>query len=245
MELIDRTIRDLRSFIGGLPGRNIPMPSVPWPQGGPRNIVLGEDVGVELGNPRDESVACVLWSDDLDAVSDGTVTLVGPDFPESAGKTLPFGKVVLVGVEGFDEDNTYERCMELDLLRFNIDLEGFMLKAVSQYQREWCRISRRALSAGFSAGYLAAALIKELKATPYVRSAELILLTSSPQDVRKLREIVNPAVRLVAAMDKMVGEMDFDCEECEFEDVCDEADFLRGMRDRAKEKVERGNSLHG
>lgn len=221
------------------------MPSAPWPQGGPRNIVLGEDVGLELGNPRDESVACVLWSDDLDAINEGVLTLVGPDFPESAGKTLPFGKVVLVGVEGFNEDTIYERCMELDHLRYNIDKEGFMLKAVSQYQREWCRISKQALKRGFSAGHLAEALMQELRATPYVRSVELIFLTSFPQDIRQLREIVNPAVRLIAAMDKMAGEMDFDCDTCEFEDVCDEAEVLKGMREQAKRKVERGDSVHG
>jgi CO dehydrogenase/acetyl-CoA synthase beta subunit len=229
----------------GLPGRRIPMPSTPWPQGGPRNIVLGEDVGLELGNPRNESVACVLWSDDFAAINDGVLTLVGPDFPESAGKSLPFGKVVLVGVEGFNENTIYERCMELDHLRYNIDKEGFMLKTVSQYQREWCRISKQALKAGFLAGHLAEALMQELKKVPYVRCAELIFLTSSPQDVRRLREIVNPAVRLIAAMDKMAGEMDFDCDTCEFEDVCDEAEVLRGMREQAKRKAKRGDGLHG
>jgi len=238
MELIDRTIRDLRSFVANLPGGSIPMPTSSWPSGGPRNIVLGEDVGLELGNPRDESVACVLWSHDPAAVRDGALTLVGPDLPESTGKALPFGKVVLVGVEGCNEDNIYERCMELDHLRFNIDLEGFMLKAASQYQREWCRISKRALGTGFSFGYLAAALMEELKAVPYVFSAELIFVTLSSQMVREMREIVNPAMRMIAAMDKMASEMDFDCDECEYEDVCDEADILRGMRDRLKEKAQ-------
>lgn len=229
----------------GLPGRRVPIPSAPWPQGGRRNIVLGEDVGLELGNPKDESVVCVLWSDDPAAVRDGVITLVGPDFPESMGRTLPFGKVVLVEVEGFNEDTIYERCMELDQLRFNIDQEGFMLKAVSQYQREWCRISRQALRTGFSTAHLAAALMQELKAKAYVRSVELVFLTSSPQDVRALREIVNPAARLIAAMDKMAGEMDFDCDTCEFEDVCDEAEELRGMRQQAKRKAEKGDHVHG
>ncbi len=246
MELIDKTIRELRSFVDGLPGRRVETPSSLWPAGGPRNIVLKEDVGLELGSPRDESVACILWSEDVSIIKDNTLTLVGPDFKESTGSNLPFGKVVLVGVEGFNEDNIYERCSELDHLRFNIDLEGFMLKAASQYQREWCRISRQALSRGFSAGHLTEALMKELRSVPYVRSAEIIYVTTSPEDVRKLREIVNPAMRLIAAMDKMAKEMDFDCDECEFEDVCDEAEGLRVMRDRLKKKAaERGERPHG
>jgi CO dehydrogenase/acetyl-CoA synthase beta subunit len=246
MELIERTIREVRTFMGELPGRRVQMPSVPWPKGGPRNIVLTEDVGLELGNPRDESVACVLWTENISAVNDSSLTLIGPDFPESAGKSLPFGKVVLAGVEGFNEDTIYERCMELDHLRFNVDLEGFMLKAASQYQREWCRISKEAIRRGFSSAHLGSALMQELKTMPYVLSVETVFLTTSPQDVRKLREIVNPAVRLVAAMDKMAGELEYDCESCEFEDVCDEAEGLQGMRERAKKKAgEKGESVRG
>ena len=69
----------------------------------------------------------------------------------ASGKSLPFGKVVLLGVEGFTEDNAYDRHKELDFLRYDLDLKGFMMRAVSQYMREWCRISREALSQGFSA----------------------------------------------------------------------------------------------
>lgn len=237
MELIERVIQDLRLFMEGLPSRRITLPSAPWPEGGPRNIVLDDDVGVELGNPKDDSIACVLWSDNLKVIHDGAFTLVGPDLPQSAGKTLPFGKVVLVGVEGFNEENIYDRCMELDYLRYEIDLDGFMLRAVSQHQREWCRISRSALKRGFSAGYLAAVLMKMLKNISYVRSVEIVFLTSSSADIKKLREIVNPAFRLIAAMDKMAVEMDFDCDTCGYNDVCDEAEGLRRMRERAMKKA--------
>jgi len=237
MELIDKTIREFRSFIDGLPGKRIEMPARPWPEGGPRNIVLAGDVGLELGNPENDSIANILWTDDLSLVKDESITLIGPDFPESAGKRLPFGKIVLVGVEGFNEDNTYDRCSELDLLRYDIDLEGFMLRAVSQYQREWCRISKTALNEGFSAGHLGSVLMKMLKKTPYVRSAEIVFLTSSQDYIQKLRDIVNPAVRVVAAMNKMANELELDCEECEFEDVCDEADEMKEMRERAKLKI--------
>ena len=86
-------------------------------------------------------MSCLLWTDDLAAIEDGRITLVGPDFPESQGKSLPFGKVVLAAVDGFTEDNAYDRHKDLDFLRYSIDLKGFMMRSVSQYMREWCRIS--------------------------------------------------------------------------------------------------------
>lgn len=238
MELIDKTIQDVRAFLKEIPSRRIAIPTVSWPVGGPRNIILNDDCGLELGHPKDESLACVLWSEDVDTVQDGRVTLIGPDFSASGGENLPFAKIVLVGVEGFTVDNTYDRCMELDQLRFDVDLEGFTLKAASQYQREWCRISREALNGGFSAGHLAASLMRMLKSVPYVRSAEIVLMTSSPADIRRLRQIVNPAVRLIAAMNKMASELELDCTECEFEDVCSEADDLRTMRNRVMQRTD-------
>lgn len=233
MELIDRTIGELREFVSGLPVRTIDTPVSSWPAGGPRNIVLGDDVGLELGSPRDESVSCVLWSENLDLINDGRVSLAGPDFPESECESLSYGKVILVGVEGFNEDNIHVRCTELDNLRFDLDLEGFMLRATSQYHREWCRVSKGAIASGFSSGHLARALLSEIRKVPYVRSAELLFVTTSSDDVARVKEIVNPAFRLVAAMNKMANEMDYDCDACEYEDVCDEADGLKSMRDRA------------
>ncbi len=84
--------------------------------------------------------------------------------------------------------------------------------------------------------HLASALIKLLKTKDYVRSVEVIFLTSSPDDVRRLREMANPAFRLIAAMDKMAQELDYDCGSCEYQDVCDEAEELKGMRERFMEK---------
>ncbi len=136
-------------------------------------------MGLELGSPGKESVSCLLWTENLATVADGRITLVGPDFPESAGKSLPFGKVVLVGVEGFTEDNAYDRHKELDFLRYDLDLKGFMMRAVSQYMREWCRISSEALLKGFSARILGSALMALFRKKPYVKAVEVIFLTSS------------------------------------------------------------------
>lgn len=203
---------------------------------------MKEDLGVELGNPEMESVSCLLWTENLSWVEDGRITLIGPDFCESNGKSLPFGKVILVGIEGFDEDNVYERHKELDFLRYDLDLKGFMMRAVSQYLREWCRISREALSKGFSAHNLGSSLITLLSQKPYVKSVEVIFVTSSSEDVARLKEITANSEKIIAAMNKMAGEFEYDCASCNYQEVCDEADGLKGMRDRLMKKSE--EALH-
>jgi CO dehydrogenase/acetyl-CoA synthase beta subunit len=238
MELFTDTIKAVRGFIDqAAPQRSwVADHTPPWPKGGPRNIVLKEDLGLELGSPEKESVSCLLWTEDLARVTDGRIILVGPDFPETLGRSLPFGKVVLVGVDGFNEDNAYDRHKDMDFLRYNLDLKGFMLRAVSQFMREWCRISTAALRDGFSARILGSALMALFRCQPFVRAVEIIYITSSTGDVGRIKEITSPAERIVAAMNKMAGEMDFECETCDYQAVCDDAAELKAMRDKLMQK---------
>jgi len=238
VELFTEIISAVRGLVAGTSGRRswTAGKDLSWPRGGKRNIVLKEDMGLELGSPLKESVSCLLWTHDINSIEDGIITLVGPDFPECMGQSLPFGKVVLVGVEGFTQDNAYDRHRELDFLRYSIDLKGFMMRSVSQYMREWCRISVEAVRQGFSVRILGSALINLFHETPFVKRVEVICLTSSPGDVVRLREITSPAERIIAAMNKMAGEFDYDCTSCDYRDVCDESDALRGMRDRLVER---------
>ena len=58
--------------------------------------------------------------------------------------------MVIVGGSDFDEDNTYDRYREMELLRYDIHLKGYMMRGVSQQQREWSRVSKEAINNGFS-----------------------------------------------------------------------------------------------
>jgi CO dehydrogenase/acetyl-CoA synthase beta subunit len=247
MELFQKIIPSLLSFVEDQHGKRVwqAADGLSWPAGGSRNLVLKEDMGLELGNPEQDSLSCLLWTEDLASVADGRITLVGPDFPESLGKSLPFGKVVLAGVEGFTGDNAYDRHKELDFLRYDLDLRGFMMRAVSQYMREWCRIGRDALLQGFSARVMGSALMALYRRVPHVKAVEVILFTSGPDDVDRLREITSPAEKIIAAMNKMAAEMDFECGTCDYREVCDEADGLKSMRDRLREKKELTGGTHG
>ena len=245
MELFESAILALRSFLDGFDRKKSwtanPFPS--WPCGGQKSIVMKEGLGLELGCPDLESVACLMWTENLAKVADGRITLVGPDFPESIDQSLPFGKVVLAGVEGFTDENAYSRHRAMDLIRYDLDLEGFMIRAVSQYMKEWCRISRKAIKQGFSARILASSLLGLFRREPYVKSVEVIIMTSSASDVMHLKEVIEPAGKIVAAMNRMYTETDYDCEKCDYRDVCDDAAELKRMREHLKKTAARG--VHG
>jgi CO dehydrogenase/acetyl-CoA synthase beta subunit len=207
-----------------------------WPRGGGRNVVLGQDMELELGNPRQESVSFMIWTDDPSKVRDGIVSLIGPDIPEAAGKSLPFGKIVIAGVSGFNAENSYDRYREMESVRHELDLRGYMLRAASQYGREWSRVSREAVANGFRFATLAGELLAGLRGKEYVRSAEIIIITSSTEDVRRFTAAADEVMRITGAMNKMLAELSLDCDTCGYQDVCAETGELKTMHDELKKK---------
>jgi CO dehydrogenase/acetyl-CoA synthase beta subunit len=234
MNLFDETIADLRSYIdqkksGIYSESQIPLGSE-WPAAGKGSVVLGPDTAIELGSPRDESVSFMLWSGDKSKIHDGRMTVIGPDLTETEQKNLPFGKVVILELNGMNGDNCYERHRELEMARYDLKLYGYMMRAVSQYGREWSRISRDAVNRGFSFAVLAGALDELYRKIDYVKSVEILFVTSSPSDVRELEVLGGRASRLIGALNKMASEMSFECGTCDYVDVCSEVEDLRNIR---------------
>lgn len=230
MNLFDNTIREIDSFISSRQTQTLDkLVNFSWPSGKSSNIILHDDCALELGSPKTESVSALLFTDDISLVTDSRISLAGPDIRDLSG-IIPYGRVAVVAVDGLSAENAYERYREMEDIRFRLDLKGYMLRAASQYMREWARISREAHKRGFGFSILASALINGFKILPYVKAVEMIFVTSSIKDVRELKTILEPAGKIIGAMNKMANEMDLECDECDYKDICSDAELLKGMR---------------
>lgn len=243
MDAFNKTFEDIRSFLDKRKTRSWQSGTSkkPWPDGGSRNIVLGSDMCVELGNPKSASSSCIIWSEDLDRIKDNTITLVGPDIQQSKGKSLPFAKIVLLGTKPHDEADTYSCYREMERIRYTINLKGYMLRGAYQYQNEWCRINKKAFKHGFNFDVLGTELIRKMKEIEFVESAEVIFVTSSSEDVNELDVMTKNVGQIINAMNKMASDLTFDCDECEYQEVCEGVGELKTMRDSLKEKKEAAN----
>jgi CO dehydrogenase/acetyl-CoA synthase beta subunit len=235
MNIFDGIIRDVKAHVENkkkyMPHKIIKSrETMTWPKSQRNEIVLLPDLAIELGSPDDASVSFLNWTQDNGLIHDGQITIIGPDINEANEKKLPFGKIAMLEVSGFDEKNAFDRNRDLFLSKFDISLKGFMIKSASQYMAEWCRISKEALQNNFSFGVLGDALINEYKKFDYVKSVEIVFMTSSNDDVNALFDMGNRTVRTISAMSKMVNEMRYDCTECEYQDVCNDADELKVLR---------------
>ena len=197
-----------------------------WPAGS--SLVLEEDTALELGNPRVGSASLLLWSDERRLV-DGRISLVGPDLSEIEVRSIPLGQVIIVEGDFRDE---YERYRDLKDAVYETRLKGFMVRSLPSRRVIWCRVNREALEGGFSLTRLGAALVRNLKRLGFVRAVEVVFVTSDRDDLEVLEAIGRDAGRIVEAMVKMNEEMDFDCERCEFQDICGSLEELRAIRSR-------------
>lgn len=244
--MLEPYLNDLRAFVTGRSGVTDRMydSAVSWPSGKGRNVVLKQETAVELGSPQEESVSFVLWVNNTDSVHDGRITIIGPDLrdiQEHTGISLSFGRVVVVGVHGFDQENSYARYRQMELLRYEIDLKGYMMRAVVQNHREWSRISRDAIDQGFSFHVLGSELIKRFKEKDYVRAAEVVFMIADKQGVLALRHVLSGAMRIADTMDKMAGGLAYVCTTCDYKEVCDETQELRVIHHSMVDKQKKEN----
>lgn len=210
-----------------------------WPIEKNRNLVLGQDTAVELGNPKDASTSFLLWVNQPHRIKNGRMTIVGPDLPRLGGRQVSFGKIVIIDAADFDADNSYERYREMELLRYDIHLKGYMMRGVSQQQREWSRVSKEAVRNGFSFKHLGGALMDQFLQLPYVRAVETVFITSGRKDVLAAKTISNAVFKKITAMNKMAEELSFDCDTCDYNDVCKDVAELRAMRKKLQKKREK------
>lgn len=233
MGIFDKQLLEIESFVDQRKDKAIVLKHLAnhnWPSGNRRDVVLGHDTAIELGSPSVESVSTLIWAEDRELVADNRMTLVGPGLDACMGQSISFGKVVTVAGKGFGETDIYDRYRALSGVRYDLDLKGFMLRAASQYQREWSRISHQAMANGFSLRILGTALIEAYKRLEYIDAVEILFVTSGIEDVKRLSPVAQGAARIVSAMNKMLQEFACDCGDCEYNDICDEVSDLRLMR---------------
>jgi len=235
MRLFDEAIGDIGRFVkrkrdkGPFWQAEADIPAS-WPRADHNNIVLKSDTGLELGGPGTESLSFLVWTNNPSLVSDHKITLVGADLGEISQPTLPFGKVVIVAGHDFGPENTHERFREMDLLRLDLALKGYMVRGVSQELKEWSRISREALNNGFSVATLGSALIDKYKELDYITAAEVLFVSSSAETINELRPTGEKVRDTISAMRKMIEELSYDCANCDFQKICQEIDDLKMLR---------------
>ena len=190
-------------------------------------IILRGDTFIELGNPDAGSCAFLLWTDNPSLISDGKITLIGPDIQESPGESLPFGQVLMVGGAGLGEKDhgVLERTQYI-----SDRIEGYMIRSVSQ--RTWGRVGKDAAAKGFCFETLGRGLMAIFKSeAPKVESMGIIFVTSIKEDLQPLDNIAAQVRQIAGNITRETWKsrgydiecsLGWGCSSCQYRPVCDE-----------------------
>jgi CO dehydrogenase/acetyl-CoA synthase beta subunit len=201
-------------------------------------IILRQDTYVELGNPEAGSCAIMLSTDNTSLIRDGRITLIGPDIPESEGKSLPFGQVLIFGGVGLD-DKEHESLQQHGFVSDSI--EGYMIRSLPQ--NVWSRVSKDAAGKGFDFECLGKALMSVYKScNQKIETMEIVFLTSGKDDVKLLDELSAQVQKIsreiVKENWKIKGydiDCEFDCSSCADKPVCD--DIREVLKEKRRKKL--------
>jgi len=239
MALFDPYFALIRDFEDDLriKGRIVRVWSVDRPRSGKQvetpaqpPLILKEDTAVELGGPATAGTSFLLWTDDVSLVSDGKVTLIGPDITETAEALLPFGQVVLVA-GSFLNKELHPR-LERDL-RDAEAVTGYAARSTGG--RIWSRVSCNARDHGFSLRQLGSTILFQFHQRQLaVTGAEIVFVTSSTEDVQTL-EMIGAQVRKLShdlrrqRLKQVSGDV-YECQTGVSCDVCADAEVCTEIR---------------
>ena len=190
-------------------------------------IVMAQDTWLELGAPGSFSTALALVTENSNLVRDGAITVIGPDISEAQGRR-PFAQIVLIASDAL-QDEDYRR---INTCQYELELSGYMIKAVPSSLTIWSRISKKVAAAGFSFEILGNAIFAAYRAAFRISAIEVIFVTSEAADVEGLKGLHTKVTRIIGAMNKMIEEMSFDCSSCEYLDVCGDVRQLGLLREK-------------
>ena len=201
-----------------------------WPE--EESLVLEEDTALELGHPGLGSLSFLCWTEAKTEEPD-RILLLGPDLGELKTRRAPLAQILVLHGRFQDEYDCY---CELRETVYTTRLRGLMTRVLPSRQTIWSRATREALDQGLSLAHLGAALIKNLKQIEYVSAVQALFITESPAELSGLIQVGREAERIAGAMIKMNEEMSYDCDTCEFGDVCEKVLDLKKIREKLMER---------
>lgn len=195
-------------------------------KGDKNTIVFMSDTAYELGGSQKPCVSSLAVSSNLEFTN--SVYLYGRDLWEIKSDS-PFGKFVFVEVESFDDEQiSFNKIKELEALKYNFTVEGFMTRASAINMRDQIRVSKKAVKSKISFADYGNALLKEYLSFPYVKSAEIYFATDF-EDFDKLNSLAKKTAQTTSALNHIFDNVMFDCSSCNLKDICDEVDGLKEL----------------
>lgn len=231
MELFKEPIEQVKGYLKDADKRGVLKSSYcdsfsPWPQ--ESSLVLQDDTALELGG-AEGSLFIILWTEQDNIIHPGRISLVGPDLTETEKSKLSLTQVILVNGALRDEYETYQVLQDI---LFATCLKHVSVRFWPDRQKVWYRVAKKALDSGFNLKRCGCTMLKQLEGLPAVKGAEIIISTEQLKSQPLLGQAAAKTREIMEALIKIHEELNFDCENCDYSEVCNEVAALKEIHRR-------------
>ena len=129
---------------------------------------------------------------------------------------------------------------KLDFIKYHISPEGYMMRSTSKTHKEAARVSNEALKNGMSFEKIGDLFIKKYKENPTVKAVRVIFITDPKTDFSELEAIAVKNHEITEALNQVMNNVMFDCDNCNLKAICDE---VEGLKELHFKSVKENNSL--
>lgn len=226
MTIYDNLIKQIKNLLPA--GKRFSVKKTNLEKGSKNSILFAKDTAYELGGSQKPCVSTVAVTGNMKF--DNCITLIGKDLFEIK-EDSPFGKIVFIetnSIETENEDDAFAKIKELETLRYNFYLDGFMTRASALNMREQIRVSKKTVKNKISFADYGSAVIEEYLKNPAVKSIEIIFITEFDK-FDELTAIAEKIKNTTSALNHILDNVMFDCSACSLKEICDEVEGMKEL----------------
>lgn len=236
MNLYDEQIKKIKQLLDeGSECRSLSLDGA-WNVTDKEQLVLRTDMAYELGGSMNPAVSAIAYTTSKDITADDGIYLKGQDLSQIEGDTA-YARITFIRlrsdyVESASEQQMYALMKALDYVRFNLYIEGFMMRISSAREREAVRVSKASVDKGISFADVGAEFIKAYKKRPEVEAVQIYYVTADNADYRALGESARICGNITDSLDHIFNGLVMDCSTCGSKELCDTIDGLRAIHQK-------------
>ena len=190
-------------------------------------LILSSEAAFELGAFGLNSVNMIGMSDN--AINKDEVVVYGKDLQEIK-KDVNFARITIIKTKNIDtekEQKTYNALKAIELCKYSLSADGYMVRTSGISNREQVRVSKKAIKKGINFETVGNRFIEQYKTNKFVENVKIIFITLEDFDYEELENIAVIASKRLKALDHMRKDLLMDCKSCEWKVVCDEVEGMK------------------
>ncbi len=204
-------------------------PSICWETTSTSELIMLRESAFELGGSGKPALSFHCFTTDERLVVSDQVCLYGPNLLDIKSDA-PFARIVLISTQDVGEDDAaYRALQDIEFYRYHVFPKGYMVRALSEDNREQVRVSKNAIRAGISFRSVGFDYIREYKKDPNVRNVQILFVTDPSVDYGALKKIAKTSGEITRSLNTILKGLPTDCDSCGLREICDEVEGMREL----------------